>query len=815
MKVLFTALSVLTCLQLATGQGLGIGTTTPHQSALLDITSTNKGLLIPRVLQANRPANPATSLLVYQTDGTQGFYYYNGSTWQLLGGGGSAFTLPYTGSTAPDALNITSTGGNGITGISSAATGNWYGGQFLSSSTSGSGLYAAATAATGTTYGGQFVTLSSQGRALYGEATATTGNVIGVYGKTASSTGIGVYGESVIANAAVGQYSYGVYGKGKKGYGVYGESDSLNGVVGESNRAENGSGVVGLANSQGIGVEGLSGSPTPTRPKGSGVSGQSNSGAGVFGTSISGASIMAWKDYPQGNAAYFRTFNATNVSPTLLAITDGAGSAVRGVVLSTANSSYAVSGETNSTTGTGIAGVASATTGTTYGVSGFTSSPLGTGVSGFAGNASGSAAGIRGYTQSSEGFGVSGVAASTTGVNYGVFGNTSSTDGRAVSGVAYAGNGTNFGITGESKSPDGYGGFFFNDAGGFALKTTAGKVGFEILAGAGSRMVITDATGLLSTQAIPAGGSNTWTTNGTGIYNTNSGNVGIGNTVPGAKLDVLQNADVWHAFIGGNTGRLQIGGQTVNGAVIQSWNPGTGQARDLYLQRDGGNVGIGTNNAISKLDLVDYSPASNSPSIKINSNNLDNGLRIDKYGAGNGLYIDNQLPSGSKAGIISLAGSNTGSSIGVAGVAGNDGSGLYPVTFDKVGVEGVNLNAASGYGVIGRTKAPTGAGVVASYTGAGTGNALLIENGFIKVSGTTRTAFQVVSSETNTSSNSTILSYPNAAATDIITVTPVWTGTYLNSPIGIFFTGNEWRVFRQDVAPMPYGITFNVIVVKQ
>ena len=66
---------------------VGIGTAAPHSSAQLEITSTNKGLLIPRVTQANLPASPATGLLVYQTDGTSGFHYYNGVVWQRLSTG--------------------------------------------------------------------------------------------------------------------------------------------------------------------------------------------------------------------------------------------------------------------------------------------------------------------------------------------------------------------------------------------------------------------------------------------------------------------------------------------------------------------------------------------------------------------------------------------------------------------------------------------------------------------------------------------------------------------------------------------------------
>ena len=66
-------------------QNVGIGTTTPDNSAQLDLSSTGKGLLIPRMnkVQRNAIASPATGLLVYQTDSTPGFYYYSG-TWALL-----------------------------------------------------------------------------------------------------------------------------------------------------------------------------------------------------------------------------------------------------------------------------------------------------------------------------------------------------------------------------------------------------------------------------------------------------------------------------------------------------------------------------------------------------------------------------------------------------------------------------------------------------------------------------------------------------------------------------------------------------------
>ena len=59
----------------------GIGTTTPDASAKLDLFSTTKGFLPPRMTSSQRTSipSPAVGLMVYQTDGTTGLYYYNGA----------------------------------------------------------------------------------------------------------------------------------------------------------------------------------------------------------------------------------------------------------------------------------------------------------------------------------------------------------------------------------------------------------------------------------------------------------------------------------------------------------------------------------------------------------------------------------------------------------------------------------------------------------------------------------------------------------------------------------------------------------------
>lgn len=62
---------------------IGIGVESVDASARLELSSSSRGFLMPRLTQAQRNAilSPATGLIIYQTDNTTGFYYYTGSAW--------------------------------------------------------------------------------------------------------------------------------------------------------------------------------------------------------------------------------------------------------------------------------------------------------------------------------------------------------------------------------------------------------------------------------------------------------------------------------------------------------------------------------------------------------------------------------------------------------------------------------------------------------------------------------------------------------------------------------------------------------------
>ncbi|NQY28433.1 MAG: tail fiber domain-containing protein [Flavobacteriaceae bacterium] len=125
---------------------VGIGTTTPNPSAMLEIDNANKGVLIPRmalsdVTDTTAPINaPATSLIVYNTNATVtggsgiGFYYFDGTQWISFSSASNSWALIGNSNTTPatnyigtsdaqdfiiktnnaEAIRVTSTGDVGI-----------------------------------------------------------------------------------------------------------------------------------------------------------------------------------------------------------------------------------------------------------------------------------------------------------------------------------------------------------------------------------------------------------------------------------------------------------------------------------------------------------------------------------------------------------------------------------------------------------------------------------------------------------------------------------------------------------------------------
>lgn len=126
MKVKLLLFVTLSLFSISTGfSQVGIGTTTPNLSSILELRSGNSGLLIPRISLTSSSdnatiPNPAISLLIYNTsstsDVTPGFYYWDGAwktvsktnsatgAWNLTGNTTSG--TEYLGTTNFNSLNF-------------------------------------------------------------------------------------------------------------------------------------------------------------------------------------------------------------------------------------------------------------------------------------------------------------------------------------------------------------------------------------------------------------------------------------------------------------------------------------------------------------------------------------------------------------------------------------------------------------------------------------------------------------------------------------------------------------------------------------
>jgi len=96
--------------QAQTNGSVGIGTLTPYSNAALDVSSTTKGVLFPRLTAAQRNtltpllnnATASVGLLIYNTTTTR-FNYWDGTQWNDVGAGatGADGTIWYAGQGVP------------------------------------------------------------------------------------------------------------------------------------------------------------------------------------------------------------------------------------------------------------------------------------------------------------------------------------------------------------------------------------------------------------------------------------------------------------------------------------------------------------------------------------------------------------------------------------------------------------------------------------------------------------------------------------------------------------------------------------------
>lgn len=112
-------------------------------------------------------------------------------------------------------------------------------------------------------------------------------------------------------------------------------------------------------------------------------------------------------------------------------------------------------------------------------------------------------------------------------------------------------------------------------------------------------------------------------------------------------------------------------------------------------------------------------------------------------------------------------------------------------------------------------------GIGSFTTGALPSERLDIKDGYIKVSGATKTAFVITAGTGSTiSGNRVRFSYPGMSSTDILIVNHQFVSTYIGAVGNWYETSilapvNQWTIFREDNLAMPAGEKFTVLVIKQ
>ncbi|MBP7167854.1 MAG: tail fiber domain-containing protein [Bacteroidia bacterium] len=242
---------------------VGIGTTAPNTSSILELNSVTKGFLAPRMTKAQRDAivNPAVGLMIYQTNNSAGYYFWNGTSWLSMRQ--SVVSKNLGNLTAPTAINtslLPNTTGvidlgepnfawrdlylsgsiykNGVSWISNSGTNNFWAGEQAGSGQNGSyantgvgklALGGVLSGGLNTAVGFESLLLNAGGNGNTGlgslamHQNVSGNNNVGIgyfanYGNSSGSNNVGVgfaalYGNQTgYSNVAIGSYAF--YGNG-------------------------------------------------------------------------------------------------------------------------------------------------------------------------------------------------------------------------------------------------------------------------------------------------------------------------------------------------------------------------------------------------------------------------------------------------------------------------------------------------------------------------------------------------------------------------------------------------------------------------
>jgi len=304
----------------------------PDASAMLDVKSTSKGMLVPRVTTAQRTAfvAPAEGLWVYDTD-TKTFWYYSiGPGWQQIANSIGSLTLPFSGSanSASTLFSITNLGtGGAISGSSTGgtavygATGVVSAAGVLGDNLNGGEAVTGRTASVGGTPTGAVVGRNDgPGYGVKGFiATDNSGTGIGILGQVGVSGSTGIAGHFENLNASNAQTALEAVTNGT-GNGATITNTNNTSTANTLDVTTNGPGVIANHSTGNAGNF----FNNNTSGVGAGVRGEVNSIFGNNGT----AGVYGVASGTGGYAGYFEHTETTGFGVTLQVVTNDLGTAM-------------------------------------------------------------------------------------------------------------------------------------------------------------------------------------------------------------------------------------------------------------------------------------------------------------------------------------------------------------------------------------------------------------------------------------------------------------------------------------------------------
>ena len=302
---------------------VGNNPTTIGASSLLELESTTKGLVLPRMTtaQVSAIASPVKGMQVFNTD-SNCIAAYNGAAWQLhCSTGGPATPIePWynvatgTGATS-NTQNIYQTGNVGIgTQITSFKFNVLGGASQFGQTSAGAGIRLQTTGSNGDIAG------INHANNAFNALSFTTGGTPTMYITTAGDVGIGISpgaGKLDVRTATAAQS--GIYSQSTTGSAVY--AASTTGIAVNAQSSAGGIGVYGSTTT----AQGVYGIATST---GSGVYGVGISGFGVYGQSTT------------GSGGYFSSSNNVGGSYALVGYNSATGTAGGAFLAQTSNGKY-------------------------------------------------------------------------------------------------------------------------------------------------------------------------------------------------------------------------------------------------------------------------------------------------------------------------------------------------------------------------------------------------------------------------------------------------------------------------------------------